>query len=29
MTRLPTTKDEKRRERIADRKANVTHLDDF
>lgn len=29
MTRLPTTRDEKRRERIAERKANVTKLDDF
>ncbi|CAD8138247.1 unnamed protein product [Paramecium octaurelia] len=29
MTRLPTTRDEKRRERIAERKANVTRLDDF
>lgn len=29
MTRLPTTKLEKRKERIADKKANVTRLDDF
>lgn len=29
MTRLPTTKEEKKRERIADKKANITRLDDF